>query len=306
MKPPRFVLLAFLLVLVMGIIALPVSASSIITSGYFDDSVKEFEADGLYNFTYSVNSTRAISNIQFKAPKGTELNYTITYGAGNSLSGFISYLPGDIDFFGFGEGVTTINIGSSTAYREFIDTGLIPKWEIVGYAQEREDNGTVSSKGYCIYDLALGSGGIGIHAGFIAYEPVADIQPIESITFTSNKPVWIEIKTAGRTGIQTVISKSLTETAWEWINLAVSLAVFVKDLILGMFAWIKFLFVDNLLMIVSIYLSINMAVAACTSRNIFQFFGRFINNQIKLFHFILGLWQILINILATFRGIFRL
>lgn len=304
MNTHSHVILVFLLV--CGVMVLPVCASSIVTTGYFDDSVKEIELDNLYNFTYSVNSTRAISNIQFKAPKGTELNYTITYGAGNSLDGYITYLPGDIDIFGYGQGVTTINIGGSTAYREYIDTGLIPKWEIVGYAQEREDNGTISSQGYCIYDIAVGLGVIGIHGGFIAYEPVANIQPIESITFTANKPVWMEIKTASRTGIRDTLQKSAIDQGWEWVNLAMSIGGSVLGFVLMLLGFIKFFFIDNLLMVMALWIGVTMAVSALTTRNIFQFYHKFFRYQRALLDFIVQLWNYLIQIIAAFRGIFRI
>jgi len=299
-RPHIFILLAVLIL--AGMIVSPVYASTqIVTTGYFPDAEMAFEGDNLYNFTYSVNSSQAISNIQFKAPKGTELNYTITYGAGNSLSGYITYLPGDIDVFGFGEGVTTINIGESTDTRSFVDTGLIPKWEIVGYAREEDSNGTVLSTGYAIYDVSLG---VGFQSGFIAYQCVEDLQPIESMTFTSNMPVWLFIGTSDRQEIQEGISKTLLDTANEWIQLAIDISWLVLDLVVGLLAWLKFFFVDNLVMTISLYLAITMAYSACTCRNIFQFFRKFFNDQRKLFEFIIGLWTALVNIISSFRRIF--
>ena len=301
----KAILLAFLVLL--GMIVSPVlAATNIVTTGYFPDAIAEIEVDNIYDFTYSVNSTRAISNVQFRAPKGTELNYTFTYGAGNSMSGYITYLPGDVDIFGYGEGVTTINIGTSTASRAFVDTGLFRKWEIVGYAREEDDNGTVLSTGYAIYDVSLGIGNIGFQSGFIAYESVASLQPIESISFTSNKPVWMFIGTSDREEIQAGISRTVLDVANEWITLAISISATILGLAQITFYWLKFIFVDNILITVALYFSVSMAYSAISSRNIFQFYRRFFKDQKAFFEFILGLWQTLINIISSFRGIFRI
>ena len=301
----KAILLAFLVLL--GMIVSPVlAATNIVTTGYFPDAIAEIEVDNIYDFAYSVNSTRAISNVQFRAPKGTELNYTFTYGAGNSMSGYITYLPGDVDFYGYGEGVTTINIGSATDSRSFVDTGLFRKWEIVGYAREEDDNGTVLSIGYAIYDVSLGIGNIGFQSGFIAYESVVSLQPIESISFTSNKPVWMFIGTSDREEIQAGISRTVLDVVNEWITLALSMGATILGLAQTTFYWLKFIFVDNILITVALYFSVSMAYSAISSKNIFQFYRRFFKDQQAFYKFILGLWQTLINIISSFRGIFRL
>jgi len=303
-KTPSTKALFLALLLVLGMVVFPVCAdTSIMTTGYFPNAEREFEGSGLYDFSYSVNSSYAISNIQFQAPKGTELNYTITYGSGNSLSGYITYLAGDVDFYGYGEGVTTINIGSSTDSRSFVDTGLIPKWEIVGYAREQDNNGTVVSVGYAIYDVSA----IGFQTGFIAYESVPNVYPIESITFTSNMPVWLYIGTAERTEIQEGISKTLLDTANEWIQLAIDLGSFVYETVMSLFYWLRFFFWDNLGMTLALYLTLTMVFAARASRgNMARFLRQFIRDQLNFARAILGLWGTLVSILSNFRGIFRL
>jgi hypothetical protein len=300
-------ILFVLAVLIIGLTIPPAcAATSIVTTGYFPDAIKEIETEGVTDFTFSVNSTRAISNVQFRAPKGTEINYTITYGTDNSLDGFITYLPGDIDIFGFGQGVTTINIGSSTDSRSYVDTGLTRKWEIVGYAREQDDNGTVLSTGYAVYDVSLGVGNIGLQSGFIAYQSVGDLQPIESITFTSNQPVWLYIGTAERSEIQTGISKTATETFNEWVQFAVGIASSVLGFVVMLLGIIKFFFIDNLLLVIALWISVTMAFSAISTRNIFQFYQKFFRYQRALLDFIVQLWNYLVQIISSFRGIFRI
>jgi uncharacterized membrane protein len=49
-----------------------------------------------------------------------------------------------------------------------------------------------------------------------------------------------------------------------------------------------------------------MAVSICTAKNFWSAFGKFFQYQRKLFDFIMGLWRFLVEIIATFRGIFRI
>ena len=298
-----FVLLAILIG--SCVIVSPISANSIVTTGYFPTAEKEIELDKVQNFTFTANSTYAIASVQFKAPKYTEINYTITYGAGNSIDGYISYEAGAIDFFGYGEGVTTINIGSSTDSRRYVDTGLLPKWEIVGYAREQDDNGTVLSNGYAITDVSLG---VGLQSGFIAYQsvPSGEQQPIESISFTSNQPVWMYIGTGPREEIQTNISKTALETVNEWIQWAVQFAGTLKDFVVEFFGWLKFFFVDNLLLWMGLYIAITLALCSLTSKNIFDFYHKFFRYQTRMYKFIIEMWRVFAEIVGTVRGWFRI
>jgi len=302
MTNAKVILLALLIV--VGMIVSPICAApQIVTTGYFPNAIAEYESEGITNFIYSVNSSRAISNVQIRAPKGTVLNYTITYGAGNVIPGYITYLPGSIDLYGFGEGITTINIGSATDSRSFVDTGLLRKWEIVGYARE-EDNSTVLSTGYAIYDVSLGVGNIGLQSGFIAYQPVGNLQPIESISFSSNQPVWVFVGTAERDEIQSGISRTGSDEVNGWLQFALYVASSVYNFVTGIFWLIKFLFIDNLLLIIALWISVSMAYSAISTRDVFQFYRKFFKLQKGLLDFITSLWDILVRTINSMVQIF--
>ena len=304
MKTSSTKALLLALLLLLGMIVSPVCANQIVTTGYFPEAIIEFSQENVYNLTYSVNSSRAISNIQFRAPKGTELNYTITYGTGGSLSGYITYLPGGIDVFGYGEGITTINIGSSTDSRSFVDTGLFRKWEIVGYAREEDDNGTAISTGYAIYDVSLGVGNIGLQSGFIAYQSVVNVQPIESISFNSNRPVLVEIGTSDRAEIQRGITKTYKETFDEWMRLALYYSASIVGFIASIFWILKFFFIDNLLLVIALWISVSMVYSAITSPNIWGFYKKFFRTQKALLDFVIVLWTVLVSFLNYLVQIF--
>jgi len=61
-------------------------------------------------------------------------------------------------------------------------------------------------------------------------------------------------------------------------------------MLLGVFMallwWLKFLFVDNLILVVALYLTGSMAYTILTSRNIFKFYERWFKQQKALFEFI--------------------
>lgn len=297
MKPHIFILLAFLVL--GGMIVSPVMANRIVTTGYFPHVISEYESEGITNLVYTINSTRAISNVHFRAPKGTVLNYTIGYGAGQTMDGYLSYLPGGVDVFGFGEGITTINIGSDTDSRSFVDTGLLRKWEIVGYAREEHDNATVISTGYAIYDLSLGLGNVGLESNFIAYQPVDYVQPIDSITFTSNQPVWVLIETADREEIQSGISTTGFDVVNSWLKFALFITGSVFAFASGVFWLIKFLFIDNLLLIIALWISVSMAYSATSSRDVFQFYRKFFKFQKALLDLITSLWEVLVRVIGA-------
>ena len=303
MKPAIPLFLAVLLML--GMIVSPVSAETkIITTGYFPDAEITFSQENLYNLSYTVNSTDAISNIQIRAPKGTELNYTITYGNGYTLDGFISYVQCGTDLWDLTCGVTTINIGDGTDSREFIDTGLLRKWEIVGYARE-EDNDTVISTGYAIYDVSLGIGNIGFQSGFIAYQNVSDIQPLEAFSFTSNTPVFVEIGTADRVEIQEGIIKTTGDVANDWLTQAWIISTSALDFVGSLFAFIVMFFVGgNFILFVLLWLGITMAysaISSVTSRgfDVFRFYKKFLGFQKMFLEFVIFLWNSLVTIIGT-------
>jgi hypothetical protein len=76
---------------------------------------------------------------------------------------------------------------------------------------------------------------------------------------------------------------------------------FVKELVF----WLKFFFVDNLLLVIALYIGITGAVAFNKKKNIFGALKEFFGYQRKLLEFIVLLWNILIQIAANIRGLFK-
>lgn len=66
----------------------------------------------------------------------------------------------------------------------------------------------------------------------------------------------------------------------------------------GLAYWLKFLFVDNLIMVVTLYITGTMAYAINTSRSIFSFYKTWFRQQSALFHFIANIFATVISIIT--------
>jgi hypothetical protein len=127
------------------------------------------------------------------------------------------------------------------------------------------------------------------------------------VQWSSDNPVTAGAYINPRSSVVSASSKSILDVAWDWINYAIAIAVFVYGFVVAIFVWIKFLFIDNLLLVVALWISVTMAYSAITSKgNIFNFYKKFFKYQKALLNFIVDLWNYLVQIISAFRGIFRL
>jgi hypothetical protein len=79
------------------------------------------------------------------------------------------------------------------------------------------------------------------------------------------------------------------------------------DFVTSLLYWLKYFFVDNLTMIVALFLAVPMAFAAKNSRgNPEKFFRQYFRTLRGFFEFILMLWGKLIESIGTIRGWFRI
>lgn len=89
-------------------------------------------------------------------------------------------------------------------------------------------------------------------------------------------------------------------------NLVTLLTAYIP-LVVGVFLsliyWLKFLFVDHLILTVSLYLTGTMAYAINTSRNIFKFYGTWFKQQVAMFKFIAESFDVTFRILTQVAAI---
>lgn len=300
-KPHIFVLLAFLVLL--GVIVSPIQAASYTLTGYQEFNVFDVKKDEFANvqtLTFDKSAEdQAITLIHFKAQQGHQVDFVIYYGAGNTASGsVINY--NNLSLIPPTSTTSSITFDGVTKSYNYLDTN--PSWDyyLSGYARNNEDNST----GLIVYNAGYGS--FDNNLAVFKTMPNIAVNLIYRVELSSDIPFDADISYGSKSDVASSVSKSILDIAWEWIDFAISISIFVFDFVVEMFKWMKFLFIDNFLMILALYISITMAYAACTSKNIFMFFKRFINDQKKLFEFMIGLWNLFVQIISSFRGIFRL
>jgi len=282
----------FLLIL----LAVPVSASYEITAEPFGTELVHW--DQVSSITYDASPEgKAIQRLSFDVPTGTTINYTLWYGNGATVSGWMEYHN-----VGSYQQHTEVAIGGTASGYEYTGLQEIGRIDIVGYAKNKTGEDSYEN-GLIIYDSVFGISDMKA----VVFYPISSstVSTVYKVSWTSNNPVYANAYVNTREAVTEAASKSVLDVISEWVTFAVGMAVTVKDVAISAFYWIKFFFFDNLGMTVALYISISLAYSACTARNVFQFFRNFINFQRKLFEFILSLWHLLISIVETFRSIFR-
>jgi hypothetical protein len=142
----------------------------------------------------------------------------------------------------------------------------------------------------------------------MAYYEVPDISSnvIYKFELTSDQPVSVTYYSDKLATVAEYANKSPIEIINEWVSFAVSIGAFIYGVVFALFTWLKFFFVDNLLMTVSLYLALTMAYSFGRAKNMEQGLRKFFKFQKTFFEFILSLWNYLIQIISSFRGIFRI
>ena len=290
-------------VLVLGAIVSPVSAVYT-TTGDFAVNTDRQVFTNVYNVSYNVAGlNHRINLIQFSVDTGQYVNFTLFYGANlivvgsaeNHLTGVgicIGLVPCPIT-----QSTITLN-GVSKSY-SYGDAQPFFDYNMAGYAR---DEGNVT--GFLVYSPSYGT----FDNDLAVFYPVSNIASnlIYRIDISGPQTFTISIDHGASANVAANVNKSWLDVMWEWLNLAISLTLFVKDTAISLFYWLKFFFWDNLSMTVALYISISMAYSANTAKDIFTFFKKFFNDQKKLFEFILSLWTTLVNLIAQFRSIFHL
>lgn len=301
-KPHIFVLLAFLLL--VGIIIPPISAASYTLTGYQEFNVLDVKKDeftNVYNLTFDKSvDDQAITLIHFKAQQGYPVNFIIYYGAGSSASGsVINY--NNLSLFPPTSTTSSITFDGVTKQYNYLDTN--PSWDyyLSGYARNNDDNTT----GLIVYNAGYGS--FDNDLAVFKVMPNIAVNLIYRVDLSSDAPFDVDITYGSKSDVASSVSKSMLDIAWEWINFAIGLSVTVFGFVLLLAGLIKFFFIDNLLLVIALWFGVTMAYSAIsTGGNIFKFYTKFLRYQRTLLGFMVELWNYLIQIISSFRGIFRI
>jgi len=124
-------------------------------------------------------------------------------------------------------------------------------------------------------------------------------------------PFEADISYAPSSDVAASVNKGPIETALDFINFGIGIAATLLGFVLMIFGIIKFFFIDNLLLTLALYISVTMAYSAVSSVgskgfDIWKFYKKFFGLQRSLMNFMVELWNYLIQIISSFRGIFRI
>jgi hypothetical protein len=290
------VLLAFLVLL--GMIACPVYAAEYSPTNIPLYNKTDVTLEQVYNVSHDASAAGLkIAMVRYTIPAESQVDFTLYYGNGTTVSGY-----SENHHINPLQTSSSVSLGGTTKEYTYIDTQPFYDYNLVGYAKS---NNETAITGFMVYSLNYGA----LDNDLAVFYPVSNIgqNTIYKIEASCTKPFDIFITDASPADVAGGASKNPIDVAWEWINFALSIAGFVLGFALAILAWIKFLFIDNLLLVVALYISVTMAYSAMTCNgNVFKFYKNFFKFQRSLLTFIMELWNVFITIIATFRGIFRI
>jgi hypothetical protein len=288
MKPHIFILLAVLVV--GGMLASPVCAAEYSSTLLPTTNTTSYYGENVLSWSHDAQANgQKIALIYFTVPSGSTVDFTLYYGNQSTVSGSMSNTP-----LGYGWTVAAVEINGATDSYTYFDLNQFYDIEVTGYA--RLSNNT-DITGFLISSDAYGIGDNDL-ASFFA---VPNIQRnlIYKLEVTGTQPFKIEVVDAPTSDVAENVSHSPLEGLNNWLNYAMSVSGSVFGFITALFWIIKFFFIDNLLLVIALYLGVTMAYSAISTRDIWGFYKKFFRLQRSMLDFVVALWTTLVQIIGT-------
>jgi len=305
MKPTSTKALLLALLLVLGMFVSPVSALGYeIVEGPppgwdFGSSVEQ-----VYDLTVDLSTDgNALRTVRVDIPTDTSVNFTLWYGSGESVSGWMEYKQAT-DCWGWFPGewcqYSGVSIGTDVDGSSNRGAQEIGRIDITTYARNWTSDHDYST-GFLVWDTTyrLPEG----HQAYFAIPNGTD-NIVYKFNVVSTNPVSIGWEYNTRDKINVWVKTTPGDIANDWITLAKRHADAAIGFIFSIGWIIKFFFIDNLLLIIALWISVSMAYAAISSANIFIFYKKFFGLQRALVDFIITLWRVLWEIINYLVQIF--
>ena len=242
--------------------------------------------------TFTAPTDRAIWSVKMIAPPQSTGAIIIQQYNGDEKYGTFSYT-------GFPLTETNVALDGDTSSSTYTMSGLTSPLYLELWNADNTTSG--------IRKLKLGYGqvrvgGTGIWNDYVETQIVKS--PIKTVMVTSDQEIEIDVEYISEEEatkkLNTEREQSILEFAYE---------VFWDVLPCGyeLYYWLKYFFIDNLLMIVALFLSVPMAFAAKNSGgNSEKFLRQYFKSLKGFFEFLLSIWKMLIETIGTVRGWFRI
>jgi hypothetical protein len=228
------------------------------------------------NVAYTAPSGQAVWAIYINSPVGTHGTIEIYQANGDTTTGYWSYTGG------LPTSTFTASLGSSgtQSFGYTIPVNMVSvNMEIWNGDNSSTDNSRKLKFGFG--QLALGQTGLwnGVGSTDINRAVITGYS-ITADNVVSVHPELIDIRQAA-TNLASTEGQGLPELLKAYVPL-------VAAVFFSLIYWLKYLFVDHLILVISLYLTGSMAYAINTSRNIFIFYKTWFKQQIAMFNFIAG------------------
>jgi hypothetical protein len=237
-----------------------------------------------YTTSYTAPDDKAIWGIDFDAPYGSTGDITLTLEDGSVVEGSWSYT-------GFAPLTASVDLEGETATHEYWIAIPVP----LKIAVWNGDNSSYSR------EIKLGYGqATGIWNDVVTTSILNS--PTVGYTIVSSQPVTVVNELKDRETARKQLSAgdpyegSILDMLFEQMDT-------IMAIFFGSAYWIKFLFVDHLILTVSLYFAGSMAYAINTSRNIFAFYKTFFRQQKAMFEFIVNIASLTVSLVAQIGGL---
>jgi len=242
--------------------------------------------------TYNSPEDKAIYEILISCDYPTTATIDLNLMDGTTVPASWSYQAKSIlGFYDGSESIITLD-GQTESETRLLNTRLYLNIQTGSNFTEFKNNRVIMGAGqyWGIMDISVEKYGL--------------TSPIIGFTINSDSEVTYEVKEQSRSGTANAIkSGSLTAI----IEFYTGIFWNVYDFLVSLFYWLRLFFIDNLLLIVALFLAVPMAFAAKNSRgNPEKFFRQYFKSLKGFFEFMLSIWRMLIETIGTVRGWFRL
>ena len=258
------------------------------------------------SYSYSAYSIGdRISRIQFTVDTGQRVDFTLYYGGNLTVTGSAENSITSIGLCGFvpcpmTTSIITLN-GVSKSYT-YGDIQPLFDFDIAGYGI----NNTNQQTGFLAYDVGYGfTSGLSSQSNDLAvFFPVSNIAGnlITRVDLNGTQTFTVYIDHGPAKDVAAIVSTGLAETVNEWVSFIIQIGGFLKDFLISLFIWLRFLFVDNLMLTIALYISVTMAYSAASSKNIFQFYQKFFKFQRSMFDFMISMWHAVFGLVSSIVG----
>ena len=245
--------------------------------------------------SFTAPATQAISYIDVYAPVGSTGSIYVTQEDGNSTLFTWSYLPFTNLIGGQGAVALTSTSGDSSSYIYQTSGNLhlqIQVWGLTPASPITPQIKLASAQSGLLWNKIIAA--TTSRSPVLSYRVISDQSVTVSQTLEDYDKAVAAVSDLEQSGINAV-------------NYLISLVGSFVDFITQLFYWIKYFFVDNLAMIVALFLAVPMAFAAKNSRgNPEKFLRQYFKTLKGFFGFIVWLWTALIRTAAYIRGMFKI